>query len=1090
MMAAIQRCLSARPWAQFCCAVGATSCGGHPPWLPASPLHCLALQLRSQGHPPSPGSGTVRRASSFSEGCGSSSSSSNGNGGGGGASKGTRAEAAGGGGGGGCGGRGRVPSPPAAAAEVEEVPVVICGAGPTGLTLSLLLAKCGVRHVVLERASGPTQHPQAHFINNRTMEIFRSLGLAAPVRQLMPPLEQWRRFVYCESVAGRLYGEVDHFQGQSSPLSPRLSPEPVAHLPQHRLLRLMLQRQAAAAAAAAAAADAATAATATAAATTPISVLGADGRLAAPRAHTSGGGGGGGGAVSWGAALRVVGFRRHQLAEDPGGGGSPSDVAVEVEVEVAEAPGCFGTGAAAAPAPALPLKPQPQPQQGGGRRVLLRCQYLVAADGAHSAVRGMMGGKMEGEGALQHLLNAHFTSRALARLASSRPAMLYFVFNPGVVAVLVAHDIEAGEFVAQIPYFPPLQSPADFPPERVVQLIRAAAGQLTGGHASSVGEGPSLEMKSEAVSEQVDVQLLQLRPWTMTAEVADRFAFSQAPGDRGRAHSSGEGNGGGSARSSGGGGVPAPAPAPRVFLVGDSAHRFPPAGGFGMNTGVQDAANLAWKLAAVLRGMAGGELLGSYESERRPIALANTALSVRNWGEATRVPAALGLDPRVANAVNSLVTNAAPLPQWARKGLLEAALDLGRRLAGPQGLPLPLVGSWREQQVQRILGSGASLRLQFPAEDLGFVYDKGAVVVQHPTSGAPTTTPAAAAAARLPPRGAPYNPSSAAGCRLPHCWLHLPSPHLQAPTQHPHPHPPEQPIAASSSSNSSSGSGSGSGAVGISDRGASGEASGRQRSLVVVVSTLDVVADPWVGPRLLLFTDGHLRDGNPWLVAAAQLYDREDSVSEGLSPQQLDQPPAASVTAKRARTAAAAAASGGGPSPPPPLVVVQVMPAPAPATATAESGSRAPANAAPDPKAFVVHEPPEGSVLAAASAAAPPPPRGASAAAVVVRLWEAEPGGWLRTMGLSPGSCLLVRPDGHVAWRRLGAPKGPPPPPPPPPTAGRPAAAVTASGVADDVAVGTDCPPVARGPDAAAVAVARRELRSVLAALHWKLPGS
>ena len=51
----------------------------------------------------------------------------------------------------------------------------------------------------------------------------------------------------------------------------------------------------------------------------------------------------------------------------------------------------------------------------------------------------------------------------------------------------------------------------------------------------------------------------------------------------------------------------------RIFLVGDAAHRFPPAGGFGMNTGVQDAHNLAWKMAAVLHGRAGEELLDSYE---------------------------------------------------------------------------------------------------------------------------------------------------------------------------------------------------------------------------------------------------------------------------------------------------------------------------------------------------------------------------------------------------------------------------------------------------------------------------------------------
>lgn len=112
----------------------------------------------------------------------------------------------------------------------------------------------------------------------------------------------------------------------------------------------------------------------------------------------------------------------------------------------------------------------------------------------------------------------------------------------------------------------------------------------------------------------------------------------------------------------------------RLFLMGDAAHQFPPAGGFGMNTAIQDAHNLAWKLAAVLptspsfnaeapdasregsgdsnsacrgwgwsqgasgRVAAGVErLLDSYEAERRPVALVNTALSMRNWRESLKV---------------------------------------------------------------------------------------------------------------------------------------------------------------------------------------------------------------------------------------------------------------------------------------------------------------------------------------------------------------------------------------------------------------------------------------------------------------------
>jgi hypothetical protein len=58
----------------------------------------------------------------------------------------------------------------------------------------------------------------------------------------------------------------------------------------------------------------------------------------------------------------------------------------------------------------------------------------------------------------------------------------------------------------------------------------------------------------------------------------------------------------------------------RVFLAGDAAHLMPPNGGFGGNTGIHDAHNLAWKLALVLKGVAAPELLDTYEVERKPVA--------------------------------------------------------------------------------------------------------------------------------------------------------------------------------------------------------------------------------------------------------------------------------------------------------------------------------------------------------------------------------------------------------------------------------------------------------------------------------------
>lgn len=70
---------------------------------------------------------------------------------------------------------------------------------------------------------------------------------------------------------------------------------------------------------------------------------------------------------------------------------------------------------------------------------------------------------------------------------------------------------------------------------------------------------------------------------------------------------------------------------------------------------LQDAHNLAWKLAAVLNDTASPQLLDSYQAERRPVAQANTNLSVANWHEAVKVPKVLGLDPRAANLLNAVV---------------------------------------------------------------------------------------------------------------------------------------------------------------------------------------------------------------------------------------------------------------------------------------------------------------------------------------------------------------------------------------------------------------------------------------------------
>lgn len=276
---------------------------------------------------------------------------------------------------------------------------------------------------------------------------------------------------------------------------------------------------------------------------------------------------------------------------------------------------------------------------------------------------------MDGAPAMQHLINIHFAAPRLAAhlLASGRAAMLYFVFNPAVVAVIVAHDLRSGEFVAQVPFFPPLQSPADFGRARCLELLQAAAGG-----SSSASGGGFASAAPPRLADDPGFEIREVRPWTMTAQVAAAY-------DGGGASTAGAG---------------------RVLLAGDAAHRFPPAGGFGMNTGIQDAHNLAWKLAAVLKGRAAAApLLRSYGAERRPVATANAALSVRNWGAAVRVPGALGLHPRAAEALNAAATAGACVKKGFGVGLEAFALVI-LRVSPALRLPFPLHHTPRSQNPQ------------------------------------------------------------------------------------------------------------------------------------------------------------------------------------------------------------------------------------------------------------------------------------------------------------------------------------------------------------------------------------------------------
>lgn len=224
-----------------------------------------------------------------------------------------------------------------------------------------------------------------------------------------------------------------------------------------------------------------------------------------------------------------------------------------------------------------------------GKETVLRGRWLLGADGAGSSVRRWTGIEMVGPAGLQSFVAVHFRG-SLRPFLNGRPGALHFVMDPEVSGTFIAHDIDR-ESVFMTPFDPSVESVDDYGTERCAAMVRAAIGD------------PS-----------ADVAVVDVGTWHMTAQVAERLRHG------------------------------------RTFLVGDAAHRFPPTGGMGLNTGVADAHNLVWKLMAVENGSAGEELLDTYGSERRPVAETNCNQSLANAFKMVVLAGALGLEPGATSA--------------------------------------------------------------------------------------------------------------------------------------------------------------------------------------------------------------------------------------------------------------------------------------------------------------------------------------------------------------------------------------------------------------------------------------------------------
>lgn len=199
----------------------------------------------------------------------------------------------------------------------------------------------------------------------------------------------------------------------------------------------------------------------------------------------------------------------------------------------------------------------------------IQADYVLAADGAGSRTRDALAIGMEGPDVLQHYVMIHCEGD-LGLFIDHRPGVLFFTFDPEASGVFIIYD-DTKSWVFMRSYDPAVETEKDFDEDRCRREVSKAIG-----------------------TDDVDFVVRNISPWKMSAQIAEAYR-------RGR-----------------------------VFLIGDAAHRFPPTGGLGLNTGVGDAHNLCWKLAYVLKGLADPKLLDTYEQERRPVAVNNSTQSVTN----------------------------------------------------------------------------------------------------------------------------------------------------------------------------------------------------------------------------------------------------------------------------------------------------------------------------------------------------------------------------------------------------------------------------------------------------------------------------
>lgn len=350
--------------------------------------------------------------------------------------------------------------------------VLICGAGPCGLTVSYVLSQFGIPNIVVEKHATTSIHPKARGVNVRTMEFMRNWGLEEKIRNHELP-QKSRKLLWMDEIRGQVLGEVglneEHVKN---------SPTTVCLVPQNFVEDVLVE------------------------------------------------------------ALATTKFSNVRF----------STILLDVEQQANQVVCRL-----------LDKKTN--------KEFTVVCDYMVAADGAHSHIRETVNIPMLGIPTLGTYLTI-YAHADLSPWLSDKPAAVYSFTGKNQV----------GHFLMAV----------DHKDKWVFgHRFLDTATPVTDDYCKSV-------IQSFVNGADLPIQLISHSTWEMAALNAKHYRQG------------------------------------RIFLVGDAAHRMPPTGGMGMNTGFAGAQNLAWKLAYVLNDYADESLLTTYEAERQPVATFTLEWSAHN----------------------------------------------------------------------------------------------------------------------------------------------------------------------------------------------------------------------------------------------------------------------------------------------------------------------------------------------------------------------------------------------------------------------------------------------------------------------------